>query len=63
MKQPAFKINERVYHCTPESPVGVVTNVAYYYATGHFEYQVTFSAEVASLWYPEHELSKNKTFS
>lgn len=60
--KPKFNLLDTVYHCTPESPSGVVIDIAYYYATNHFEYRVAFSADVVSIWYSEHELSKQKKF-
>jgi hypothetical protein len=63
MKVPRFKINDVVYHITPESPKGVVLDVKYSYLTKRHTYEVTFSAEVASMEYQEHELSENKQFS
>lgn len=62
MKHPKFNINDRVYHITPESDCGVVIDIKYSYLTGLFEYHVTFSATLESLWYYEHELSATKTF-
>ena len=61
--EPKYNILDKVYHCTPESPVGIVIDIAYYYATNHFEYQVAFSAESRSIWYHEHELSITRIYN
>ena len=62
MGQNRYNINDRVYHVTPESPVGVVTDAQYDLRTGLWMYYVAFSAEVATLLYYEDELSVNKTY-
>lgn len=63
MRKPKFNIRDEVYHITPESPKGVVLDVRYSFLTGLYSYEVTFSAETASLEYQEHELSETKNFS
>lgn len=62
MKQKKFNIGEKVYHITPESDCGIITNIKYDYLTGLHEYQVTFAPQTDSLWYYEHELSKSRIF-
>jgi len=62
MKEPVYKIGDRVYHSTPDSEQGVVIDVCYYFLSKQYQYQVAFSPVVASLWYYEHELQTNKTF-
>lgn len=62
MKKPKFNINDKVYHVTPESEVGVVLNIRFEYLTGLHEYFVTFSANADTLWYYEHELIDSKQF-
>lgn len=63
MRPNKFDIGERVFHITPESDCGVVIDIKYSYLTGLHEYLVTFGAHSESLWYYEHELSKNKVFA
>lgn len=59
---PKFKIQDKVYHVTPDSPEGIIIDIRYSFLTGVFEYQVAFSATEQSLWYYEHELSRTKNF-
>ena len=61
-REPAYKIGDKVYHVTPESPQGTVIDIVYFYSTDHFEYHVTFSPEVVMLSYMEHELQTHKTY-
>ena len=62
MKDRKFNIPDRVYHCTPESPVGVVIDAQYKLSTNKWEYQVTFGPDSTDLWYMEHELSDHKIY-
>lgn len=62
IKQPKFEIGQLVYHCTKESPEGVVINARYDLLTGLWSYEVVFSPEVPTLSYHEHEISLTKRF-
>ena len=62
MKKNRFNVLDRVYHVTPDSPIGVVIDIRYIFSTMQYEYQVSFSPLEESYWYYEHELSENKTF-
>ena len=53
-----YTIGESVYHITPESPVGVVTNIRYSVLFG-VDYLVVFSHNDES-WCYEHELSAER---
>lgn len=59
MKEPKFKIGDRVYYITPESPVGIIIEIRYFYSNGLHEYLVAFSHDDNS-WCDEHELSIDK---
>lgn len=63
MKQPKYKIGDRVFHITPESDRGVVINARYELVSNVWEFQVAFSAIMESLWYFEHELIDHKVFN
>jgi hypothetical protein len=57
-----FKLGEKVYHITPDSPRGIVVNIKYMFVERLFLYQVAFCEDKEALWYYEHEISTNKTF-
>lgn len=61
MRSPKFKINDKVYHVTPDSREGIVTNIIYYYRSGNFVYEVCtgFGEE---FYCKEEELSHDKIF-
>jgi hypothetical protein len=62
MNKRKFDIGERVFHCTKESPEGVVLNALYDLYNDNWRYIVTFGPETPSLEYDEHELSTSKVF-
>lgn len=62
MQNPKYIIGDMVYHATPDSDKGVVIDACFYLLTQQWQYQVSFSPTVASLWYYEHELQVHKTF-
>jgi len=62
MVKPIVNIGGFIYHITPDSPRGVVVDITYSYLTKQHSYCVAFSAEAASMWYYEHELSLVKVF-
>jgi hypothetical protein len=62
MRQNRYNINDRVYHVTPESPVGVVIDGTCSLRTGNWVYQVAWGVEGEPRWYYENELSINKTY-
>lgn len=57
-----FEIKQKVYHNSPDGPAGVVIDCRYSMRADEWEYLVSFSAEVESLWYYEEELSEHKIF-
>jgi len=61
MKEPKFEIGERVYYITPESPVGIVIDIRYFYSNGLHEYLVAYSYDSAE-WCDEHEITKDKVW-
>ena len=61
--KPKYSIGDKVYHITPESPVGIVINWKYYGHTKSFEYCIAFGlGDNETDWYAAHELNKNKLF-
>jgi len=60
--EPVYKIGQRVYGALPDSPVGIVVDIDYLFASDHIQYKVTFDMLRDSLWYDEIELSETKTF-
>ena len=61
MKEPKYKIGDRVYYVTPESPVGIIIDIRYFYSNGLFEYLVAFNYDSAE-WCDAHELSESKVW-
>jgi hypothetical protein len=59
---PRFKISQKIYHITPDSPMGVILNWRYCGLEKYFEYLVTFSPDNATIWYLENELLESKNF-
>lgn len=61
MKNPKFKLYQKVYHITPDSREGIVTNIIYYYRSGNFVYEVStgFGEE---FYCKEEELSNSKSY-
>ena len=57
-----FEIKQRVYHNSPDGPAGVVIDCRYSVRADDWEYLVSFSAGVESLWYYDEELSEHKIF-
>lgn len=62
MNKRKFEIGDRVFHCTKESPEGVVLNAYYDLLNERWDYLVTFSPECPALQYHEHEISLTKVF-
>lgn len=60
MRQPKFRIGDRVYHVTPESPAGIVTDCKYSLRYNEWGYDVTFDYLHESLTYYEDELTLEK---
>lgn len=58
--KPEYNISQRVYYNLPDGPAGIVIDWRYTASVDRFEYQVSFSAGEASLWYYDIELSKEK---
>lgn len=60
-KEPEFNIGQKVYHVTPDSPQGIVTDAIYSLLNKRWVYSVAFGVkeEMECL---EFELSTNKTF-
>lgn len=56
-----YSINDEVYHVTPDSPLGVIIEMRYYYGSNKLEYLVVWS-HIDSSWCLEHELIKDKRF-
>ena len=61
MKEPKFKIGQIVYHITPESEQGVITDINYSYASGLYKYLVSISFSKSD-WCNEVELSEYKIY-
>ena len=57
-----FEIKQKVYHNSPDGPAGLVIDCRYSMRADDWEYLVSFSVEVDSLWYYEEELSEHKIF-
>ena len=56
-----YVIGNEVYHITPDSPKGVVTDIQYNHLSGYTQYKVAFGWRTEDVeWYPENELI-NKT--
>ena len=62
MKNRKYNIGDAVYHVTPESDKGIVINANYNLLFDLWTYQVSFSPNMESLDYYEHELQETKTF-
>ena len=55
-----YDIGNNVYHCTPESPMGIVISWRMYY-DGRYEYYVTWGPNEGD-WYTKNEIVRNKVF-
>ncbi len=62
IKDPKFKIGQKVFHVVPDSDPGVIVNIEYLFAERLYYYQVAFDVNRETLWYFEHELSTEKNF-
>ena len=60
MREPKFKILDRVFHVTGTADVGVVIDGRYCMRTDSWSYEVAFTPMDAALWYYEQELSDKK---
>lgn len=60
-RAPKFEIGQRVYHATPDSPQGIVTDASYSLLNQRWEYAVAFGIKEEMVCL-EFELSPNKTF-
>lgn len=56
-----FNIGDLVYHKTPDSESGIITEISYYFSTKKYKYLVAISM-VKSEWCEEIELSDTKVF-
>ena len=61
MNKPKYNIGDKVYHVTPESPVGIILDIIYTYSDDSNDYVVTFSHN-EQLRCVEHEISLNKAW-
>ena len=61
MKKPKFNLGGQVYHITPESEVGIIIDIVYYYATDKFRYLITLSFD-KEIWCEEYELTSEKVY-
>lgn len=62
MKEPIYKIGDRVYHITPDSDQGVVLDCMYSMRANAWTYLVAFGPDKESLVYYEEELNSSKTY-
>ena len=62
IKDPKFKIGQKVWHVTPESPMGIILNANYSLRYNEWTYTVSFSHD-SEFDCIEDELSTNKTFA
>ena len=61
MREPKFNIGERVYHNTPDSDAGVITNIIYYHLTKALSYEIAVGWDNV-VYCREFELSREKVF-
>lgn len=62
ISNPTYQIGDPVYHCTKESPEGVVINCHYNMFTKVWRYEVAFAPDTQTLLYLDQELSSTKRF-
>jgi len=59
-----YNIGDRVYHVTPDSPLGIVLDIDYSVVNNSVKYLVTFGHTSADeVWCTTLELSPNKAFN
>ena len=56
-----FEIEERVYHVTPESDQGLITDITYRHSSGIVWYHVTFSPDKGEIPCRNFELSRERS--
>ena len=56
-----FNIGDKVYHITPESPIGIVLDIRYYFRSDEYEYLISWGHS-DSTYATEDELSVNKRY-
>lgn len=56
-----FNIHDKVYHLTPESDEGIITNWVYDRRLNAYKYEVTLGFNIV-FWCYEDELSLEKVF-
>ena len=61
MNLPIFKIGDTVYHTTPDSEPGIITDISYSYASNMNKYLVSTSFNKSD-WCNEVELSNVKKY-
>jgi len=61
MKQPRYKLLQKVYHITPDSELGVITDIIYHYVDDCIVYRITTGFE-KEFYCKEFELTDEKTF-
>ena len=63
IREPQFKINDLVYHKTPESGKGIVVDITYSILTNLYRYNVMFGrSSDDDVWCYEHEISETINF-
>ena len=55
-----FEIEDKVYHVTPESDQGIVTDITYRHSSGIVWYHVTFNPDRGEIPCRDFELSRDK---
>ena len=61
IKEPQYKIGDKVYHNTPDSDQGIITSITYDYKSKTHSYLVSLSLS-KSEWCEEIELTDTKIF-
>lgn len=56
-----FKLGDKVYHNSPDSPEGLIIEIRHYMSTDVVEYLVSWNYNETN-WYTEVELSANRRF-
>ena len=56
-----YNIGDKVYHITPDSPVGIILDIRYYFRSNTCEYLIGWNhLESSYCW--EEEISYDKSF-
>jgi len=61
MKQPKYKLGEKVYHITPDSEIGIITDIIYHYNLDYNVYEISTGFD-KNFYCDEFELTREKTF-